>query len=88
MVIRFELENFLSFNSNQSFLWYQAIWETNKNIHLKKNGVKLLNLSAIYGANASGKTNLIKAIDLFKFIVIESCPNRYYLYVFMREHWE
>ncbi len=36
--------------------------------------VKLLKLSAIYGGNASGKTNLIKSLDFFKFIVLEKLP--------------
>lgn len=74
MIIRFELENFLSFNSNQSFSMVSSNLRNKQEHVFKKNGVKLLNLSAIYGANASGKTNLIKAIDLFKFIVIRAVP--------------
>lgn len=74
MVIRFELENFLSFNSNQSFSMVPSNLRNKQEHTFEKNGVKLLNLSAIYGANASGKTNLIKAIDLFKFIVMRAVP--------------
>lgn len=75
MIIRFELENFLSFNSNQGISMIPANLRNKPDHIFEKNGVKLLNLSAIYGANASGKTNLIRAIDLFRFIVLKSVPS-------------
>lgn len=74
MIIRFELENFMSFNTRQSFSMIPSNLRTKQEHTFDKNGVKLLNLSAIYGANASGKTNLIRAIDLFKFIVTKMVP--------------
>ena len=39
--------------------------------HIKKtkSGVEVLKTAAIYGANAAGKSNLIKAISYFKKIV-------------------
>ncbi len=75
MIIRFEIENFRSFNSNQSISMIPGN-PRNKQEHVfQKNNVKLLNLSTIYGANASGKTNLIKSIDLFKFIVMNIVPS-------------
>lgn len=74
MIIRFELENFLSFNNSQSFSMIPSNLRNKQEHVFTKNGVKLLNLSAIYGANASGKTNIIKAIDLFKFIVMRVVP--------------
>ncbi len=74
MIIRFELENFCSFNSNQSISMVPANLKNKQDHVFKKNNVKLLNLSAIYGANASGKTNLIRAIDLFRFIVMQKVP--------------
>lgn len=75
MIIRFELENFLSFNSNQSFSMVPSNLRNKQEHVFEKNGVKLLNLSAIYGANSSGKTNIIKAIDFFKFIVMRAVPS-------------
>ncbi len=74
MLIRFQLENFLSFNDMQNFSMIASSLR-NKNEHVfNKSNIKLLNLSAIYGANASGKTNVIKGIDLFKFIITKKVP--------------
>ena len=74
MLIRFQLENFLSFNHMQNFSMIAGNLRNKEEHVLKKNNVKLLNLSAIYGANASGKTNIIKGMDLFKFIVTKAVP--------------
>lgn len=75
MIIRFQLENFLSFNDIQNFSMIPGNLKTKKDHVFAENGVKLLNLSAIYGANASGKTSLIKAIDLFRFIIRGRLPS-------------
>lgn len=75
MLVRFQLENFLSFNNRQNFSMIAGNVRKKEDHILNKNNVKLLNLSAIYGANASGKTNLIKGMDLFKFIVTKTLPS-------------
>lgn len=75
MLIRFQVENFLSFNKIQNFSMIAGNLKNKEDHVLKKAGVKLLKLSAIYGANASGKTNLIKGINLFKFIVVNTVPS-------------
>lgn len=74
MLIRFQLENFLSFNNKQNFSMIAGNVRNKENHVFIKNDVKLLNLSGIYGANASGKTNLIKGIDMFRFIVTKRIP--------------
>lgn len=74
MIIRFEVENILSFNKKQSFSMIPGSPQKKKDHIFSSNGVKLLKLSAIYGGNASGKTNLVKSIDLFRFIVIRKVP--------------
>ncbi len=74
MLIRFQTENFLSFRQKQNIALIASSTRNKKEHIFEKNGVKLLNLTAIYGANASGKTNLIKAIDFFQFLVINSLP--------------
>lgn len=70
MIIRFEVENFLSFNKKQSFSLVPSNLKNKKDHIFNLNGIKLLSLSAIYGGNASGKTNFIKAIDFFQEIVL------------------
>jgi abortive phage resistance protein-like protein len=69
MLIRFQVKNLYSFEEETEFNLL-----TNDSEHLphhKKhcNGVDFLRLSAIYGANASGKSNFIRAIGLLQNIV-------------------
>ncbi|MCR5237404.1 MAG: ATP/GTP-binding protein [Lachnospiraceae bacterium] len=47
-----------------------------KKEHIYNDGkLKLLKFAAIYGANASGKSNLVKAMDLMKSIVLGGLPD-------------
>lgn len=69
MLIRFQVKNLYSFEKETEFNLL-----TNDSEHLphhKKhcNGVDFLRLSAIYGANASGKSNFVRAIGLLQNIV-------------------
>lgn len=49
-----------------------------KKEHLQDNEkLKLLKFAAIYGANASGKSNLVKAVDFMKKTVIRGLPDGY-----------
>ncbi|MDE5931452.1 MAG: ATP-binding protein, partial [Lachnospiraceae bacterium] len=81
MLMRFSVSNFLSFGykSDESgavvpteYHLYAGKSEQHKErvIHYKER--KVLKFSSIYGANASGKTNLIRAIDAGKQIVLET----------------
>lgn len=75
MLIRFQLENFLSFNHEQNFSMIASNLRTKKEHVFTEKNVNLLNLSAVYGANASGKTNFIKGIDLFRWILMNQLPS-------------
>ncbi|MBA6156125.1 ATP-binding protein [Tenacibaculum sp. S7007] len=44
-------------------------------VHKSTSGVNILKTAALYGANASGKSNLIKAIEYLKDLVIYTEPN-------------
>ena len=47
-----------------------------KKEHIYDDGkLKLLKFAAIYGANASGKSNLVKAMDLMRGIVVSGLPD-------------
>lgn len=74
MLIRFSIENFLSFKERQTFSMIAGKGGRNKKFHLIKKenrqDVSLLKAGVIFGANASGKSNLIKAIDFGKEIVL------------------
>ena len=41
-----------------------------------KDGVRLLKVGIIYGANASGKTNILNAIDFFRMLVLRMPKDR------------
>lgn len=44
-------------------------------VHKSTSGVNILKTAALYGANASGKSNLIKAIEYLKDLVVYTEPN-------------
>lgn len=71
MLIRFNVKNFLSFSASEDGKSEEfsmiAGKVRNKNEHIyddKK--IKLLKFAAVYGANASGKSNLVRALDFMK----------------------
>ena len=71
MLIRFNIENFLSFDKKTEFSLI-ANKERRLPSHIVKgDGVNILKSSVIYGANASGKSNLVKAIDFSRNVIIK-----------------
>lgn len=82
MLIRFNVKNFLSFNvreDNKSQEFSMIAGKTrNKKGHMVDDGkIKLLRFAAIYGANASGKSNLVKAMNFMKQTVEKGLPDGY-----------
>lgn len=72
MLIGFKIKNFRSFNELQHFSMI-AGKTRNFNEHIcEKKGKKILKFSSIYGANASGKSNLVLAIDLGKKMILSN----------------
>lgn len=72
MLIDFSINNFLSFNETQTLSMKAGKFRSNSS-RLKRHGkYKLLKFVSIYGANASGKTNLVTALGFFQAIVINS----------------
>lgn len=82
MLMRFNVKNFLSFNEMTEFTMFSGKQRLKKEHLIENPKVTLLKFTALYGANASGKSNLIKAIDCSKNIIIygvEKAPqNSYY----------
>ena len=82
MLIRFNVKNFLSFaeredGGSEEFSMI-AGKVRNKKEHVYDNEkIKLLKFAAIYGANASGKSNLVKAMDYMRRIVLFGFPVGY-----------
>lgn len=69
MLIRFNVENFLSFNERSEFSLI-ANKERRLSSHFYKGeGLNILKSGVVYGANASGKSNFIKAIDFSQKVI-------------------
>lgn len=72
MIINFSVQNFGSIKEKQTLSF-----EADKSIHLEdayvvnRGGQRVLKLALIYGANASGKTTILKALDFLRDIVLE-----------------
>ena len=88
MIIEFSVGNFKSFKEMQTLsmvahpLKHKFEW-LDENIIPSKNGLPLLKSKAIFGANASGKSNLIKAIATFSRIVTTSVKDENILQEFI-----
>ncbi|EDO9581817.1 ATP-binding protein, partial [Campylobacter coli] len=77
MLIEFRVENFLSIQDEQILSMMASKDNTFFDSHT--NGDKklaLLKSSVIYGANASGKSNIVKALQTMKTIVISSAKKQ------------
>ena len=72
MLVRFSVQNFGSIKDKQTLSF-----EAEKSKHLEDyyvietNGLRLLKLGLIFGANASGKTTILKALEFLRTLVYE-----------------
>lgn len=68
MIAEFSVKNFKSIRSEQRLSFYatnDSYLDEESSVEVKK-GVRLLKLGIIYGANASGKSNVLHALDYFR----------------------
>lgn len=75
MLKKFIVENFSSFQIENTLDLTAGQTEVNPEHIVKFNKVKILKSAILYGANASGKSNLIKAIDYASKIILTSLDN-------------
>ncbi len=66
MIVQFTVANFLSFNSKRTLSFEAKGISELKNNVIRSDNHKLLRSAVIYGANSSGKSNLIKALDCMR----------------------
>jgi AAA15 family ATPase/GTPase len=71
MIQEFSIENTLSIKTRQT-ISFEAADDTDDLHCINVGGKKLLKLAAIYGANASGKSNVIKAFDFYMDFILNS----------------
>lgn len=75
MLIKFSVENFLSFNKKQTFSMEAGKARKYSQRIFKNKQIKLTKCEAIFGANASGKSNLAEAFEFVKHMVINGLPS-------------
>ena len=75
MLIKFSIENYLSFNQKQTFSMEAGKTRKYSDRIYKDKQLKLTKCEAIFGANASGKSNLTEAFDFIQTMVLNGLPN-------------
>ena len=75
MLLRFAVENFKSFKDKQVFSMIAGKYTKHSNHVLSVNNKRLLKGSFFFGGNASGKSNLLKAVSFSKRIVLDGVRN-------------
>jgi AAA15 family ATPase/GTPase len=68
MLLEFNVNNFKSIKDSITFSMLASSKDTNNSFNIRK--YELLNSSIVYGANASGKSNLLKAMNFMGKIVL------------------
>lgn len=66
MIQELKFKNFLSFRDEAVFSFEPTKDEPANRVAIMKDGTKLLRFAAIFGANASGKSNFLEAIDFLR----------------------
>ena len=66
MLIRFSVENYRSFNERQVFSMAAGKHTRHKEQLIVVNGKRLLKAGVVFGANAAGKSNLVRAVNFEK----------------------
>lgn len=75
MLLSFEFENFRSFKDKTTLSMKATSQRTFNDTLIRSDGLRVLPSAVIYGANASGKSNIIMALGCFQDIV--RCGNIY-----------
>lgn len=75
MLLNFKMKNFKSFRNETIFTMLSSMQKAHSDYIINKtisgNKLKVLPMSVIYGANASGKTNIVLAMHILKRMVLE-----------------
>lgn len=78
MIAEFKFKNFFSIRSEQ-VLSFEPTMDTfgkDEYCYEVKDGVNLLKIATIYGANASGKTNILMALSFFRDLMVDLPKDR------------
>jgi len=72
MLLSFTVGNFRSFKGSKTFSMKAASIQEHKDFVRESNNTKLLPVAAVYGANSSGKSNLLSALKTMKNTLLSS----------------
>lgn len=75
MLIQFLVENFLSFKDETVFSMLAPQEETRGVVEFPAHGLRVMRIAAFYGANASGKSNLIAAMETARELIAREQPS-------------
>ncbi|WP_077369580.1 AAA family ATPase [Anaerosalibacter sp. Marseille-P3206] len=75
MLVRFILENFLSYKERTEFAMIPGNVRRMKDHLIDSGDINVLRCGTVYGANASGKSNLVKAIKFSSDIIVKGIEN-------------
>lgn len=82
MLIKFSVSNFLSFNKKQVFSMEAGKARKNTERVFRSGNIRLTKCESIFGANASGKSNLVEAFEFVQDMVVKGLPrgfsNKYF----------
>lgn len=76
MLVNFRFENFLSFSELTTFTMTLGKSKLHKENILNNDSINLLKFAALYGANASGKSNFINAISFAQSIILKGIESQ------------
>lgn len=78
MLIRVSIKNFLSFDEETVLSLYPGKGPEQRHVIRgdKRDDIPILKTAVVYGANASGKSNLVKAIAFMKHFVTKGFPSQ------------
>ena len=78
MIAEFKIRNFYSLRDEQTLSFIPTKDDTSRDIYTEEvaDGVSLLKIGFIYGSNASGKTNILKALDFFSQFMVNDGLNK------------
>ena len=78
MIAEFKIKNFYSLRDEQTLSFIPTNDDTSRENYTEEvaDGVSLLKIGFIYGSNASGKTNILKALDFFSRFMVDDSLNK------------
>ncbi len=83
MLVKFSFQNVFSFEKRQDFTMLAGKSKLKSERNIKIGNDEILKFSSIYGANASGKSNFVRALLMMKMIIISGrCPIKDLSYLF------